>query len=161
MPLTLKRQAAQEGASYRLVQKIVALSESNKWEAAKQEWCLEEIYFTDEPGTCICGHYPIIEHCIIRNRENGNTTTVGNMCVKRFLGLPSDKLFGAISRIAEDHERPLNAEMIEHAHRKGWINDWEYSFYSDTLRKRKLSPRQRTKRVEINRNILERVGVGT
>ena len=112
------------------------------------------MYFTETPGTCLCGHSPIIEHCVIVNRLNGNSVIVGNVCVTKFLGLPSDRLFSALKRVAADNGRALNAAMIEHARSKGWINDWEREFYLDTMRKRRMSDKQRAKREQINRQVL-------
>ena len=53
---------------------------------------LEDIYSEDEPETCFCGHFPINELCFL------------NVCVKKFLGLPSDKIFDAVNRITKDSE---------------------------------------------------------
>lgn len=79
---------------------------------------------------------------------------MGNVCVKKFLGLPSDKIFSAVRRVANDVTHSLNAEAIDHAHRRGWINDWERQFYFDTMRKRVLSDKQMSKRVQINELVL-------
>lgn len=139
---------------YKLAVEIVALSVADTWDEAKLEWALEDVFYSDEPGVCLCGHRPILEQCIIVNQHNGNEAIIGNVCVKRFLGLPSDKLFAAINRIAKDPSRALNTETVEYAHRKGWMNDWERKFYMDTLRKRGLSPKQRAKREQINQQVL-------
>lgn len=144
-------------AHYELAAKIIDLSVATTWDEAKLEWSLIDVFKEDEPDTCLCGHFPILENCLLRNRRNGNEAIVGNVCVKKFLGLPSDKIFQAINRIAQDNPRSLNAEAIDHAHRKGWINDWERTFYFNTMRTRNLSPRQRQKRIEINDNVLSLV----
>jgi len=70
------------------------------------------------------------------------------------LGLPSDKIFSAIRPVANDVTRSQNAEAIDHAHRRGWINDWEQRFYFDTMRKRVLSDKQMSKRVHMNQLVL-------
>jgi hypothetical protein len=140
---------------WRLTERIVDLSIAPDWYEAKQEWFLEDVYLTEEPGTCLCGHR-IIEHCIIRNRENGNSAVVGNCCVKRFMDLPSERLFTALRRIYKDLRRALNAETIEHAYRRGWIDDWQRGFYLNTLKKRQLSEKQLAKRREINAKVLAR-----
>ncbi len=141
-------------AHYELATKIIALSVADTWDEAKLEWSLFDVFKEDQPDTCLCGHFPIIENCVLHNRENGNQAIIGNVCVKKFLGLPSDKIFQGINRIAQDNERSLNAEAIDHAHRKDWINDWERKFYFDTMRKRNLSGKQREKRIQINDKIL-------
>jgi len=76
------------------------------------------------------------------------------VCVKNFLGLPSNKIFDAIRRVAKDRGKALNAETIAHAHQHGWINDWERNFSIDTMQKRVLSDKQQAIRQEINRKIL-------
>ena len=118
------------------------------------EWALEEVFEADEPGTCLCGHFPIIELCILLNRLNGVRVTVGNCCVKNIIGLPSDRIFQAIKRIRRDESASLNAEAIEHAFRRGWIDDWQRKFYLDVMRKRNLTEKQLTKKLAINDLVL-------
>ena len=131
------------------------------WDAAKLEWQLAEVYEADEPETCLCGHFPIIEICVLSNSVNGNTATVGNCCVKKFIGLPSDKIFQAVKRVRKDNEKSLNAEAIQYAFEKNWINEWEKDFYFDIMRKRNLTSRQLSKKIQINekmsRNIKQKL----
>lgn len=141
--------------SQTLALEIINLSESPTWDLAKSEWQLLEIYFENEPQRCLCGHFPILELCIIGNLKNKNTATVGNCCVKKFLGLPSDKIFSAIKRVKKDIEKSVNNETLSHALRKKWISDWEYRFYSDIGSKRVLSEKQNEKKKEVNERILK------
>jgi hypothetical protein len=139
---------------YELTRQILALSNARTWDEAKLEWALENVYMANEPETCLCGHFPIVELCVLKNKRNGKQATVGNCCVKKFIGLPSDKIFQAVKRVRGKIESALNAEAVEHAYKRSWISEWEKFFYLDTLRKRKLSARQQAKRIEINRKIL-------
>jgi len=141
---------------YRLVEEIVSRSIANTWQEAKREWELTCIYFADRPGTCLCGHSPILELCVLRNRENGNEAVVGNACVTRFMGLPSDRLFASLKRIATDKTSALNAAMIAYAHDKGWLTEWEKKFCLNTMKwsGRNLSAKQMAIRVKINETIL-------
>lgn len=116
-----------------------------------------EVYEADQPGTCLCGHYPIIELCVLLNRRNGARATVGNCCVKKFVGLPSDKIFQGIKRVRKDISQSLNAEAIQHAHERRWINEWEKDFYFSVMRKRRLTLKQRAKKLEINDRVLQRM----
>ena len=141
-------------SEYRLTEEIIERSVSDSWDQAKLEWSLREVYEADEPETCLCGHFPIIELCVLSNRLNNNSATVGNCCVKQFIGLPSDKIFQAVKRVRKDGEKSLNAEAIDHAYYRGWINDWEKRFYHDIMRKRKLSERQRETKIQINEKVL-------
>jgi hypothetical protein len=140
----------------KLTTEIIALSNSNTWESAKNEWVLSEIYEEDEPSTCLCGHFPIIEICVLRNRFNGAEIIVGNVCVKKFLGLPSDRIFSAIKRISKDNSKSLNTESIEYMKNRGWLTDWEYGFYCSTFKKRVLTEKQMKARVDINQKLLRK-----
>lgn len=141
-------------SQYQLSEKLISLSVADTWDEAKLEWALEHVWREDEPDTCLCGHSPIIEICLLRNRKNNNPAIVGNCCVKKFETLPSDLIFQAVRRIQEDIERAINPETIDHAHQKGWINDWERKFYMDTWRKRRLTDARRNKRIQINQKVL-------
>ena len=87
----------------------------------------------------------------------GTGATVGNCCVKKFIGLPSDKIFQAVKRVRKDSSESLNAEAIAYAFEKGWINEWERDFYSDIMRKRKLSQKQARKKEQVNERIAQRM----
>ncbi len=141
-------------SEYKLTQEIIQLSNSEVWDFAKLEWALNEIYEADEPETCLCGHFPIIEICILRNKLNGQFATVGNCCVKKFIGLPSDLIFKAVKRVRMDKEKSLNAEAIQYAYEKNWINEWEFKFSIDTMRKRILSGKQLQTRMKVNEKML-------
>jgi hypothetical protein len=143
-------------AKFKLTEEIVSLSVADKWEMAKTEWDLSSISFAEEFENCLCGH-PIIELCEIINKKNQNVAIVGNCCVNKFMGLPSDLIFQAVKRIKKDIEKSLNGEAIELAYSKNWINSWEYEFYCDTSRKRNLSEKQMTTRIKINEKILSKI----
>jgi hypothetical protein len=120
-------------SEYKLTEEILARSEASVWDFAKLEWALDHVYEADEPETCLCGHFPIIEICELRNKLNGKGATVGNCCVKKFIGLPSDLIFQAVKRVRKDIEKSLNAQAIEHAWEKRWINEWEYKFSQNSI----------------------------
>ena len=144
-------------AEFKLIKEIISLSVSDTWVIAKTEWELNEIYFADEAETCLCGKVPIFELCELKNTKNNELAVVGNCCVKKFIGLPSDKIFQAVKRVRKDGGKGLNGEAIELARSKNWINEWEYNFYVDTFRKRKLSEKQLIKRRQINEKVLFRI----
>lgn len=89
---------------------ILALSVSQDWEAAKKEWKLASMYEVDEPDTCLCGHSPIIEVCVLTNALNGQVAEVGNRCKKRFLGLRYDLIFTGVNRVKDDVTKGLNPD---------------------------------------------------
>jgi hypothetical protein len=95
-----------------LSREILSRSQATDWETARKEWVLTDIYESEESETCLCHHFPIREICVIRNRLNGQRTEVGNVCVKRFLGIRSDLIFSGIKRIRKDMSKSLNADSI-------------------------------------------------
>lgn len=141
-------------SQYKLTEEILKRSQAQIWDIAKLEWSLYQIYEAEEPETCLCGHFPIIEICTLHNKLNGQLATVGNCCVKKFIGLPSDLIFQAVKRVRKDNQKSLNAEAIKYAHEKGWINDWEYNFSIDTMRKRVLTGKQLQTRMKVNEKML-------
>jgi hypothetical protein len=144
-----------------LARAIIALSVASNWPLARREWDLVDVYFRREPpGTCLCTHFPIVEHCLLINRKNGSRAVVGNVCVNRFFGLPSEAIFRGLRRIAGDQSKSMGETAVEHAHAHGWLNDWERHFYLDTCCRRRLSPRQLAKRVQINLQVLARASRG-
>lgn len=140
-----------------LMIEILERSVAQTWEEARSEWSLYEIYEADEPETCLCGHFPIIELCVLHNRRNGIKATVGNLCVKNFLGLPSDRIFQAVKRIRRDPSNSLNPEAIQHAFERQWITGWERDFYLSIMRKRNLTEKQSAKKLQINDRVLRHV----
>lgn len=133
---------------------ILPLSSASVWDVARKEWSLTGIHEADEPESCPCGHFPIMEICTIHNRVTGQTTEVGNICVKRFLGLRSDLIFAGVKRIRKNPDKSLNTDAIAFFHERGLLNAWEYGFCQSTMRLRGLSPAQLAKRRDINQKVL-------
>ena len=147
-----------DGFNFRqLKERILAMSQATDWEVARKEWGLVGIHDGDEPETCLCGHFPIIEICHIHNRVTGKSTDVGNRCVKRFLGFRSDLIFAAIKRIRKDPTKALNANAVAYFHERRLLNAWEYGFLQSTMRKRNLSAAQLATRLKINQKVLAAV----
>ena len=141
----------------RLSQAIRAMSKATDWETARKEWALVDIIEADEAETCLCGHHPILEICEIHNRVTGQTTEVGNVCVKRFLGVRSDLIFTGVKRVRKDLKKSLNADCIAFFRQRGLLTDWEYGFLQDTLRTRHLTSKQLETRKQINRKVLDAI----
>lgn len=140
-------------SEYKLIEEILSRSSSKIWNDAKKEWILTDIEFADS-DICLCGHNPIVEVCFLENEITQERVKVGNCCVKKFIGLPSDKIFNGIKKIKCDIEDSTNNDTISYAYNKGWINKWEFDFYSNIYRKRKLTPKQYNKKIMINETIL-------
>jgi hypothetical protein len=138
-----------------LMAHILPLSKSTHWEEAVKEWSLVGVY--EGLKQCPCGQYPIIEICMIANGVTGNATEVGNVCVKNFMGLPSDHLFQALRRIRKDPSRPLSARAADHFFNRGVFNDWEHGFLIDTARKRRMSLKQIEIRRKLNMKVIQAI----
>ena len=136
---------------------ILALSRATDWEVAKKEWRLVDISEADEPETCLCGHFPIIELCTIANTTTGKSVDVGNVCVKRFLGFRSDLIFQSLKRVRADQDKAIGPDATAFFHERRVINDWEYQFQQSTMRKRNLSERQLSTRRSINQKVIAAV----
>lgn len=155
--------AEQDGYNFQQLKRgILALSVSPDWETAKKEWKLTSMYEVDEPDTCLCGHSPIIEICVLTNILNGKVAEVGNRCVKRFLGLRSDLIFTGVKRAKADITKGLNPDATLFFYERKVLTQADYDFQADTWRKRDLSPKQMKWRQDINRRVLsffERRGI--
>lgn len=133
---------------------ILSLSKAQDWDVARKEWKLVGISQADEPETCLCGHFPIIDLCTITNSVTRNSVDVGNVCVKRFLGFRSDLIFASIKRIRANLDKSIGPDAAVLFHQQGIINEWEYRFQQDTGRKRDLTAKQLAIRHSINRKVL-------
>jgi hypothetical protein len=140
---------------YKLTSEIINLSTAKNWDSAKQEWTFDFAYYSDSLETCLCGHYPIKNICVIKNGTNDISTEVGNCCINKFLGIDDgNKIFTSIKRLKEDISKSISAEVIDYMKEKKLLNNFEYKFYKDTFRKRKLSEKQVEVREKINRKFL-------
>ena len=141
---------------FKLFQEIIALSEADNWEEAKKEWDLDSVYESEEPLTCLCGHYPIINICLLLNVYNGNLVEVGNECVKKFFKIElADAILKSIKKIKTDISKSLNIETIDFLYNKKYINDWELEFYYNIKAKRILSKKQLDIKIKINKKFLQ------
>jgi len=112
-----------------------------------------------EFGECPCGHV-IKEHCYLKNKENGETTHVGNVCVKRFMEIDATNLFAGLKRIEKKDTAKPNAALIEYAEERGYLyGNNEYEFLQNIKRKRDLSEKQEHWLTKINRRIVNEIVV--
>lgn len=138
---------------YELQTTIIINSNNNNWKEAKNEWKLKSIYQKPK-GKCICGKYPITDHCIITNKINKKELIVGNKCVNNFLKIKTNNLFPGIKRIIQDKTKSCSKDLLSHALTSETINEWEYKFYNSIQRKRTLSNKQEHYKVLINEKML-------
>ena len=141
---------------FKLTKEIIKLSESDFWESARNEWTFEYAYYSDDLQRCLCGHYPIKNICVIKNKLNKTQTEVGNCCVNKFLGIDDgNKIFTSIRRLKEDSTKSMSLEVLEYLYGKKVLSEFEYKFYLGTIRKRKLSDKQIEIRKKINLKLID------
>ncbi len=128
--------------------------EKQDWSLCKNEWRVYDIYRVGEEQVCLCGHHPIYQICELQNDVNRQFAAVGNVCVQKFIGLRSKRLFAALARIQADPKRSLNKEAIDLYTHLRVIGAQEAERYLDYYRKRKNVPEDEIKfRVAINQRI--------
>ncbi len=137
--------------SYHLIDEIINLSHENEWVKAKLEWDWINLYEQKPPTSCLCGHFPIINVCVLKNKMNNNTAEVGSCCVQKFMDndVPA-RIFSSINKVKKDLVKSLNHYVITYCKFKNIINDWEYEFYSSICSKRMLSQKQFVQKININ-----------
>jgi len=141
---------------FKLTDEIIALSVSKFWESAKNEWNFEYAYYSEINQTCLCGHYPIKNICVIRNTKNNNTTEIGNCCINKFLDIEDgNKIFTSILRLKDDLTKSMSEEVLDYLNSKKIIDDYEYKFYSNILRKKNLTDKQLDIKKRINQKLLD------
>ena len=140
---------------YKLTEEIVNLSESKEWDFAKLEWTFESAYYAEELQICLCGHYPIKNICVIKNRRNSSVTEVGNCCINKFLGIDEgNKIFSSIKKLKDSETASMSLEVIEYIYKKKGLSDFEYNFYKSIYRKRIISDKQLDIKKRINQKFL-------
>lgn len=142
-----------------LIHAVVEASRADIWDLAKLEWDLIDIQlndYSDGVEYCLCGH-EIVELCFIKNRFTGRELMVGNVCVKKFLGIRSDKIFSAVKKIKKDITASVNPETLEYALQHNWISSDDFGFYVGIIRKRRLSTKQQKWKLDVNKRIIRAV----
>lgn len=135
---------------------ILALSNAKDWLEAKPEWELYLVYDDGSDRACECGHQPIHQICVIRNRYNANEAEVGNVCVHNFMQLASRRIFAVLRRVRAEITKSLNPAALDLFHKRGVISAGELGEYLDYWRKRtNMTEAQRRQKIEINQRVLD------
>ncbi len=135
-----------------LCKEIMALSRSSVWDVAKTEWSVIDMEQADEPETCLCGHYPIVEVFTLANKYTGDTVRVGNVCVNKFIR--KNNAFNGYKKILKTITASATIDLIKFALDKHIITTKDYNFYINIMRKRVLSELQYNWKVDINIKIV-------
>ena len=128
-----------KGKHETFVKEILSRSHSKDYDEAILEWSIISTIESQTPETCICGHFPITQIAVVKNKETGASVEVGSTCVSQFT--------------AED---PLPMELVLKAVTAGHLDYWDAEFYSNTKDKSRLSAKQKKHRDRINRVVRSR-----
>lgn len=135
---------------------ILALSNAKEWLEAKPEWELHLVYDDGSDRSCECGHQPIHQICVIRNRYNRNMAEVGNVCVHNFMQLASRRIFSVIRRVRAEITKSLNPAALDLFYKRGVLTASELGEYLDYWRKRtSMTTAQRQQKLDINKRVLD------
>ncbi len=146
------------GEGYNFEQLKAAMIERSRekdWQQAKLEWDLWDVYRVGEEQECLCGHHPIFQICTLKNQLTRKTAEVGNVCVEKFLGMRSKRIFSALRRIRADPARSLNKESVEMFMRLEIISAQDAEEYLSFYRRRKnVTDAQRALKHRVNHNVV-------
>lgn len=135
---------------------ILALSNAKEWLEAKPEWELYLVYNDGDDRSCECGHQPIHQICVIKNRYNKNEAEVGNVCVHNFMQLASRRIFSVLRRVKAEITKSLNPAALHLFHQRDVISAGELGAYLDYWWKRtNMTDSQRRQKIEINQRVLD------
>jgi hypothetical protein len=145
-----------EGYNFqKLCDEMISRSRADEWQQAKLEWDLEYVYTVGDEQTCLCGHHPIFQICQLRNSVNRKLAEVGNVCVHKFLGMQSKRIFAALKRIRADINKSLNPRTLEMFVGLKAISAQDEAAYLEFWRKRKhITEEQAKLRRRVNEAIL-------
>lgn len=140
-----------------LSKEIIERSLKKDWHLAKNEWTVEDFYYTKDPTTCLCGHSPVNKVCILKNKFTGKEVEVGNVCVTKFMEMNTNQLFESVSKIDFDPTKSISSKTIDHFYKKGVITGSDMLFYHDIRLKRGLTEKQLIWKININEKILDTI----
>ena len=119
-----------------LVNKIVPLSEADDFETARREWSLVKVNLSTYYDRCACGHR-IKRICYMKNDMNGNKIKVGSVCVEKFIGVNTKKIFDSLARLIEGKTKHPAPELRNFCKESGIISG-DDAFFLETIFKRRI-----------------------
>lgn len=133
---------------------IISLSKAKVFSEAKKEWSLIDVEYSYVLESCPCGQ-KIKEKCYIQNKFTNEITFVGNVCIKKFLGVDTGKTFYGLKQILNDIYKHPNGDLIQWAYKLGYIDEREKVFLQSIKNKKGLSDRQLKWLKDINERIIK------
>lgn len=155
---------------WRLPTEIIALSRAKTWQVVVKEWQLdyiERLEPGEDPGSCLCGHTPIIELCHIRNTITDNTAIVGNHCIRKFEKEDSahevfkdiPKIFRSVNKLLKDESATASKALLDYACQKEVLTKRQVNRYKRDKGKRYLRASERHYRIKCNNLIIFAIAI--
>lgn len=141
--------------AYKLINEIIRLSNSNNQQEAK----LEQVHIDTfrEETKCICSK-DIVQCYLIKNIHNNNEVIVGSECIKKFEGAIAivDFIFKDIKKLEYNISSTLSEVSLDKFYMDcDTFESTSYYFYSDIIRKKKLTEKQLRQKQSINSKFLK------
>lgn len=142
-----------------LADTLLALSDADDWSDAASEWRTDRAYTVppDHPmRRCACGHSPIRNVFVLKNRVTGERAEVGCVCVRKFLpgAAPVDP-FAVLERVRQNCQAAIRPEEVDTLVQLGWVLPKDAGFVRNTGKRQfgRLSPGQQQWRLDVNRRL--------
>lgn len=144
-----------------IIKNMLTLSQSYIWKNAVNEWeIIGSTYLEvgEESETCICGHNPIRQIFHVKNKINGHTAKVGNVCIRLFENIaPNDKqnnIFKSLKELKRNPKTSVSDELLEFSVNQNVLTPKEKEFYLSIQKKRLLTSSFAEKKANLNNTML-------
>lgn len=143
-----------------LADTLLALSDADDWSDAAGEWRTDRAYTVpaDRPmRRCACGHSPIRNVFVLKNRVTGERAEVGCVCVRKFLpdAAPVDP-FAVLERVRQNCQAAIRPDEVDTLVQLGWVWAKDARFLRTNGKRpfARLSGPQQRWRLDVNRRLV-------
>lgn len=143
--------------AFQLHQAVLSNSVSEDWDSALEEWKHVGFDYVQQDGVCACGKQHISELNYVKNIYTDAELVIGSECINKFFNYEIANVHDTIKRVIKDNKKSLSRSLVIKAVQAQVITKWEWGFYSDIIRKRKLSSKQWYNKQRINDKILKNI----
>lgn len=137
----------------KFIDNVLKYSVNKDWEYSRLEWKVIKFSISDSYVKCICTH-KIGKVCHVKNNMNGKVIKAGVCCVNKFFKINYGYIFNDIKKQKQCESNRLSKETLVFCCNYGYINEWEYNFYTNIYTRRSLTEKQMSKYIHINKKVL-------
>ena len=137
-------------------ERLLAHSQSDCWENAKEEWYFDNVFYAEEGVPCLCTDYPIKHVCVIGNCENADTKFICRSCANEVLEADiAEEIFSSVEKLKEDITKSMTSRVLEYMMFKGLVSGFEFEFYSNVMDKQDILEGQMNSKKIINQKLID------